>query len=96
MLGPFITAYIKVNRRSESARRQAEVWLSSLKNHLAGAGVGHISEIFEGDTPQRPCGCVAQAWSVAEPLRTTVEDVYGTDPVTSTKIETIPAGLRYL
>ena len=37
--------------------------------HLAEAGVGSISEIFDGDPPHRPDGCIAQAWSVAESLR---------------------------
>jgi len=75
LLGPFITAYIKVHGRSEEARRQAHAWLSGLESHLAEAGLGHISEIFEGDAPHRPCGCIAQAWSVAEILRVYFEDV---------------------
>jgi predicted glycogen debranching enzyme len=75
LLGPFITAYVKVNGRSEQARRQAQAWLSSLESHLAEAGLGHVSEIFEGDPPHRPCGCVAQAWSVAEILRVYFEDL---------------------
>jgi glycogen debranching enzyme len=45
--------------------------------HLSDAGLGHISEIFDGDAPHRPRGCMAQAWSVAELLRAAVEDVYG-------------------
>ena len=77
LLGPFITAYVKVNGRSEEARHQAQAWLSSLESHLAEAGLGHVSEIFEGDAPHRPCGCIAQAWSVAEILRVYVEDVRG-------------------
>ena len=28
-----------------------------------------IPEVFDGDPPQRPGGCIAQAWSVAEVLR---------------------------
>ena len=75
LLGPFITAYIKVNGKSEEARRQAQAWLCPLESHLAEAGLGHISEIFEGDAPHRPCGCIAQAWSVAEILRVYFEDV---------------------
>ena len=35
----------------------------------ADAGLGSISEIFDGDAPHRPRGCPAQAWSVAEVLR---------------------------
>ena len=80
LMGPFITAYIKVNGDSAAARRQAAEWLAPLQAHLADGGLGHISEIFDGDAPQRPCGCIAQAWSVAEILRTLVEDVHGMRP----------------
>jgi len=80
LMGPFITAFIKVNGGSRASRQQAETWLSSLKDHLNDAGLGHISEIFDGDYPHRPVGCIAQAWSVAEILRATVEDVYGVRP----------------
>jgi len=80
LMGPFITAYIKVNQGSDAARRQAAEWLEPLKGHLADGGLGHISEIFDGDAPQRPCGCIAQAWSVAEILRAYVEDVKGIRP----------------
>ena len=79
-MGAFITAYLKVNDRSEPALRQAEQWLTPLKEHLSEAGLGHISEIFEGDVPHRPVGCVAQAWSVAEILRATVEEIYAIRP----------------
>jgi glycogen debranching enzyme len=37
-------------------------------DHVADYGVGSIAEIFEGDPPFRPAGCMAQAWSVAETL----------------------------
>ena len=80
LMGPFITAYMKVNGGSDPARRQAAEWLEPLQGHLADAGLGHISEIFDGDAPQRPCGCMAQAWSVAEVLRAYVEDVKGIRP----------------
>ena len=79
-MGPFITAYVKVNEGSDAARQQAGEWLAPLKDHLADGGLGHISEIFDGDAPQRPCGCVAQAWSVAEILRAYVEDVKSVRP----------------
>jgi len=82
LLGPFVTAYVKVNGRSEEAKRQAKTWLSPLEPHLAEAGLGHVSEIFEGDAPHRPCGCIAQAWSVAEILRVHFEDVRGLRPNT--------------
>jgi len=76
LMGPFITAYLKVNGRSEAALRQAEQWLVPFKEHLSEAGLGHISEIFNGDAPHQPVGCIAQAWSVAEILRVTVEEIH--------------------
>ena len=32
-------------------------------------GVGSLAEIYDGSEPQRPNGCIAQAWSIAETLR---------------------------
>jgi predicted glycogen debranching enzyme len=80
LLGPFLTAYVKVNGGSEAARAQATEWLAPLQDHLSDGGLGHLSEIFDGDAPQRPCGCIAQAWSVAEVFRAYVEDVKGLRP----------------
>ena len=80
LLGPFLTAYIKVNGSSAAARDQAREWLKHIEQHLSDAGLGHISEIFEGDAPHRPVGCIAQAWSAAEILRAYVEDVKGIRP----------------
>ena len=37
--------------------------------HLCEAGMGSISEVFDGSPPYAPGGCTAQAWSVAECLR---------------------------
>jgi predicted glycogen debranching enzyme len=89
LMGPFITAHVKVNGHSEAARRQAGEWLATLRAHIADGGLGHISEIFDGDAPQLPRGCIAQAWSVAEILRALVEDVHGIRPMA--QIHTLPA-----
>jgi predicted glycogen debranching enzyme len=69
LIGPFIEAYLKVNDNGTDSKKQAAEWLQPLIEHLNAAGLGTISEIFEGDEPHRPCGCIAQAWSVAELLR---------------------------
>jgi glycogen debranching enzyme len=37
--------------------------------HLTDAGLGSISELFDGQPPYTPRGTIAQAWSVAEVLR---------------------------
>ena len=76
LMGPFITAYIKANGGTEERRQQAAQWLAGFREHLSDAGLGQISEIFDGDPPHQPRGCFAQAWSVAELLRATVEDIF--------------------
>lgn len=81
LMGPFITAYLKVNGSSRKAREQAAQWLNGFNSHLHNAGLDQVSEVFDGDAPHDPGGCIAQAWSVAELLRTAVEDVYGLLPV---------------
>ena len=79
LLGPFINAYVGAHGRSAESKRQAAEWLVPLCEHLKDAGLGHVSEIFDGDAPHTPRGCIAQAWSVAEILRAAVEDVYERD-----------------
>jgi len=76
LLGPFITAYVKVAEHPGPARQQATAWLEPLWRHLHEAGLGHVSEVFDAEPPYMPGGCFAQAWSVAELLRAAVEDVY--------------------
>jgi predicted glycogen debranching enzyme len=80
LLGGFLTAYVKVHGDSPEARRRAGQFLDPLRAHLWQAGLGQISEIFDGDPPHQPVGCIAQAWSVAEILRTYVEDAMGRKP----------------
>lgn len=74
LLGPYITAYCNVNGRSKETENYVRDILSELfTNHLNDAGLGTISEIFDGDPPHHPRGCISQAWSVAEVLRAYVE-----------------------
>jgi predicted glycogen debranching enzyme len=69
LMGAFINAYLKAFGETEATRAQVSGWLAPFQVHLNEAGLGHISEIFDGDAPHTPRGCVAQAWSVAELLR---------------------------
>ncbi len=69
LIGPFVEAYLNVHHFSLQARQQAKQMIQPLFDHLDKAGVGFISEIFDGDPPHTPRGCIAQAWSVAELLR---------------------------
>ncbi len=74
LMGPYISAYIKTFGR-KAGRRFAAMWLENFQQHLHEACLGQVSEIFDGDAPYAPRGCVAQAWSVAELLRAIVEDI---------------------
>jgi glycogen debranching enzyme len=71
LMGPYITAYFKTFGR-KAARRFAASWLENFQQHMHEACLGQVSEIFDGDAPHAPRGCVAQAWSVAELLRAMV------------------------
>ena len=72
-MGAFLSAYLKVNGRSEKAKEQCRTWLQPLIDHMEENCLGQIAEIFEAEEPHRPVGCCAQAWSVAEVLRLAVE-----------------------
>ena len=69
LIGPFIEAYLKTHATQREAIEQAGRWLGQFDEHLSEAGMGYVSEIFDGDPPHHPRGCIAQAWSVAELLR---------------------------
>jgi len=69
LIGAFIEAYLKVEGPKPFAVAQARSWLDGFDAHLGEAGLGFISEIFDGEAPHAPRGCIAQAWSVAEVLR---------------------------
>ena len=77
LLGPFISAYLKVNGYSAQSREYAlkNLVLPLFSGGINQAGLGTISEIYDCDSPNTPRGCISQAWSVAEPLRAYIEDV---------------------
>jgi predicted glycogen debranching enzyme len=65
LLGPFVRAHLRVYANPQ----QAFAFLEPMAHHLSAAGLGTISEIFDGEAPFIPRGTFAQAWSVAEILR---------------------------
>jgi len=80
LLGPFITAHSKVNGNSQEARDRAAGWVAAVMELTREKGLGQVCEILDGDSPHRPCGCIAQAWSVAEVLRAATESVVQIQP----------------
>jgi len=70
LLGPWVEARMKVFGDHPENTRFISEHLAAIRKHiLTEAGLGSVSEIFDGDRPHQACGCIAQAWSVAELLR---------------------------
>lgn len=65
LLGPYALAH----HLTYGDLEHANALLAGVVPHLADACLGSISEILDGDSPHRPQGCPAQAWSVGEILR---------------------------
>ena len=62
LIGPFVEAHLPRLRR----RRRGRAILEPARRPPSHEGLGTVSEIFDGDPPHTPRGCIAQAWSVAE------------------------------
>jgi predicted glycogen debranching enzyme len=82
LMGPYVTAYLKVNEYSLEARQQTleNLILPLFTTGIHQGGLGTINEIYDCDPPNAPRGCISQAWSVAEPLRAYVEDILQIKP----------------
>jgi predicted glycogen debranching enzyme len=75
LIGHFVSAYRKAYEYSKESEIIVEKIIEPFKDHLNDACIGSISEIFDGESPNIPRGCFAQAWGVAEVLRAYVEDI---------------------
>ena len=67
LMGPYIDAGMKME--GELFKKEAAEMVVQFTKQLNEGCIGSISEIFDGDAPHHPRGCVAQAWTVAEILR---------------------------
>lgn len=66
LMGPFVRAYLKVNGYSSQSKKAAAKMTESLMRHMTGEQcLGSVCEIADAESPHRPKGCFAQAWSVA-------------------------------
>jgi glycogen debranching enzyme len=82
LLGPFVEAWLRVRGQSETSKAEARArFLPPLNAHLETAGLGHVSEVADGDPPHTPGGCPFQAWSLGELLR--IQRMLDVDPVPS-------------
>jgi predicted glycogen debranching enzyme len=67
LLGPYVDVMMRVS--GDHAHRLSQKVIYNFAYHLEESCIGSVSEIFDGDAPHHPRGCVAQAWGVAEVLR---------------------------
>ena len=65
LMGTFLSAHLRVYQDPITVKKL----LHPLHMQMADHGLGGISEIFDGDAPFAPRGCIAQAWSIAEIIR---------------------------
>lgn len=70
LLGHFMEAALQT---AQDPKAEAHRLLEDLKplynGHLLEYGINSVAEVYDATSPQRPAGCIAQAWSVAELLR---------------------------
>lgn len=69
LAGAYMDAVVKTARSGKAVRDALAAFTPLFAEHLINAGLGSISEIFDGQEPHIPGGCIAQAWSSAEAFR---------------------------
>jgi glycogen debranching enzyme len=76
LLGPFIKAFVKIKNYDKHWRLYAfQKFLKPMFAAYGDSWDGSIHEIYDGNPPYFPHGCITQAWSVGEILRSWVEDI---------------------
>ncbi len=71
LIGPYIDALFRV--KEKKGNKEAFQILVNFLDHLDEAGIGTVSEVFDGEFPHTSGGCIAQAWGVAEVFRVATE-----------------------
>jgi predicted glycogen debranching enzyme len=70
LIGNFGEATLRVaTDKPAAASNLLQILRPLIDYSLSGNGLFQVPEIFDGASPQRPNGCFAQAWSVAELIR---------------------------
>jgi len=70
LVGAYVAAALKTAPdRKAAARGLSETFAPLFSPARTEYGVGGIAEIYDGNAPHRPAGCITQAWSVGEIIR---------------------------
>lgn len=73
-IGHFVTAYLKTFGKGKDSIDFIETVYEPIFEHLKTAGLGTVSEMFDGNFPYNARGRISHAWAVAELLRSYLED----------------------
>jgi len=68
LFGHFAEAYLRIHAREGVSYIKG--LYQEFESVMTEAGIGSISEVYDGDPPHLPGGTISQAWSVSELLRT--------------------------
>jgi predicted glycogen debranching enzyme len=66
LIGPFVNAYLYAYGESADSIRLCRGILSRFEEQLTACCLGSLAEVYDAEPPQRPGGCPAQLWSVAQ------------------------------
>ncbi len=72
--GQYITAFLKLNKYSRFAKREAKFFLHRYEKRFKEKIIGYLPEAFTGDPPFAPLGELASAISIAEYVRILYEE----------------------
>jgi predicted glycogen debranching enzyme len=72
LFGSYITGYLRVFPPDPKTLAFVQQLYLPFKRRMTEAGIGTISEIYDGDPPNQARGCITQAWCIAEILRSYV------------------------
>lgn len=73
LFGRYVSAYLKAYPGDQKTITFVKQLYVPFWKRFIEAGVNTISEIYDGDPPHTPRGCISQAWSIAELLRSYTE-----------------------
>ncbi len=68
LLGAYADAYLSIFD-SEADKEHIRELYNGFEEEMFNAGIGTVSEVFDGDPPHKAGGAISQAWSVSELLR---------------------------
>jgi len=67
LIGAFAEAYLKLH--GKKGKSFIESIYSGFEEVMNIAGIGTVSEVYDGSPPHKPGGAISQAWNIAELLR---------------------------